>query len=57
MVGWDPPLVNKATKEAAPDEALDQVGMVMPNIIKALVTAPLSEDPIHFSTLDIKHGS
>ena len=28
----------------------------MPRIIEALATAPLSEDPIHFSTLDIKDG-
>ena len=40
-------------KETAPAEALDQVGTVMPRIIEALVTSPLSEDPIHFSKLDI----
>ena len=43
-------------KEAALAEAFDQVGTVMPRIIKALETAPLSEDPIHFSKLDIKDG-
>ena len=53
---WDLPSVNKATKEAAPAEALEQVGTFMPRIIGALVTAPLSEDPIHFSKLDIKDG-
>ena len=53
---WDITLVNKATKETAPAEALDQVGTVMPHIIEALATAPLSEDPIHFSKLDIKDG-
>ena len=57
MAGWDLPSVNKATKEEAPAEALEQVGMVMPHIIESLVTAPLSEDPIHFSKLDIKYGS
>ena len=30
--------------------------MVMPCIIKAFATAPLSEYPIHFSKLDIKDG-
>ena len=54
--GWDLPSTNKATKETAPAEALDQVGTVMTRIIKALATAPLSEDPIHFSKLDIKDG-
>ena len=28
----------------------------MPRIIEALETAPLLEDPIHFSKLDIKDG-
>ena len=35
-------------------EALEQVGTVMTRIMEALVTAPLLEDPIHFSKLDIK---
>ena len=48
--------MNKATKETSPAEALDQVGMVIPRIIKALTTALLSEDTIHFSKLDIKDG-
>ena len=48
--------MNEATKETAPAEALEQVGTVMPRIIEALATAPLSEDPIHFSKLDIKDG-
>ena len=56
MLEWDIPLVNKTTKETAPAEALEQVGTVMPRIIKALATAPLSEYPIHFSKLDIKDG-
>ena len=54
--GSDLPSVNKATKETALDEALEYVGTVILHIIKALVTAPLSEDPIHFSILDIKYG-
>ena len=43
VAGWDLPLVNEATKETLPSEALDQVGNVMPRIIEALATAPLSE--------------
>ena len=47
--------MNEAKKETAPAEALEQVGTVMPYIIEALVTAPLLEEPIHFSKLDIKY--
>ena len=54
--GWDLPSVNEATNKTAPDEALEQVGTVMPRIIKALATALLSEDPIHFIKLGIKDG-
>ena len=56
VAGWNLPYVKKATTETAPTEALDQVGTVMPRIIEALSTAQLSEDPIHFSKLDIKDG-
>ena len=48
--------MNKETKETAPAEALEQLGTVMPRIISALATAPLLEDPIHISKLDIKDG-
>ena len=51
---WDLPLVSEATKEKSSAEALDQSGTYMTRIIKALATAPLSEDPIRFSKLDIK---
>ena len=53
---WDLPSVDEATKEKAPDEALEKVGKVTTHIIEALSTAPLSEDPIHFSKLDIRYG-
>ena len=54
VTGWDLPSVNKVTKETSPSEALEQVGTFMPHIIEALAIAPLSEEPIHFSKLDIK---
>ena len=54
MAGWYLPTVNEATKKTSPNEALEKVGMIMPRIIKALVTVLLSEDPIHFSKLNIK---
>ena len=56
VAGWDLPSVNEETKEKSPAEALEQVGTVNSHIIEALATAPLSEDPIHFSKLDIKDG-
>ena len=56
VAGWALPSMNKATKETAPAEVLEQVGTVMPRTINALATDPLSEDPIHFSKLDIKYG-
>ena len=43
-------------KETSPAEALEQVGTFIPHIIGALATVLLSEDPIHFSKLDIKDG-
>ena len=56
VAAWDLPSVKKATKETAPAEALEKMRTVMPCIIEALVTVPLSGDPIHFSKLDIKDG-
>ena len=56
VTGLDLLSVNIATKETSPAEALEQVGTVITHIIKALATAPLSEDPIHFSKLDVKDG-
>ena len=49
-------MVKKLMKETSPAEALEQVGTVMPRIIKVLATAPLLQDPIQFSKLDIKDG-
>ena len=56
MEGWDLPSLNEETKETDPDEALGQAGTVMRCNVRALATATLSEDPIHFSKLDIKYG-
>ena len=49
MAGWDIPSVNEATKETAQAESIEQVVTVISRIIEALATAPLSDDPIHFS--------
>ena len=53
---WYLPSVEKATKETAPAEALEQVGTFMPRIIEVLETAPLSEDPTYLSKLEIKNA-
>ena len=50
-------MVKKSLKETSPAEEFDQVGTVMPHIIEALATDPLSEDPIRLIKLDIKDGS
>ena len=55
VAGWYLPLVNKVMKETSPDEALEQVGTVMPYIIEELATDPPSKYPIHFSKLDNKY--
>ena len=56
VVWWDITSTDEATKETSQAEYLEKLGTVMPRIIKALATTPLSEDPIHFSKLDIKDG-
>ena len=56
VAGWYLTSVNDVTKEKSPSEVLEQVETVRPCIIKTLETAPLYEDPIHFSKLDIKYG-
>ena len=56
VTGWYLPYVNEETKVTSQAAALEQVVTFMPRIIEALATAPLSEDPIHFSKLDIKDG-
>ena len=57
MVAWYLlPLVNDATKKWALQEAMDQIGSVLPQIIEALAMAPGENSDILFSKLDIKDG-
>ena len=56
MVGYNLPLVNDATEHCAPEEAMDQIGSVLPWIIEALALAPIEEGAVMFSKLDIKDG-
>ena len=50
------PSVNDATMRMAPEEAMDQIGSVLPQMIEALAAAPLDGGDIMFSTFDIKVG-
>ena len=54
--GYALPSVNDASKSCAPEEAIDQIGTVLPRIIEALATADPSKGDIRFSKLDIKDG-
>ncbi len=54
--GYSVPSVNEATKDTAPEEAIHQIGTVLPRIIEAMASAPLEGGDIMFSKLDIKDG-
>ena len=56
VAGYLLPSVNDATKKYAPEEAIDQIGSVLPRIIEALTMAPVEDGGILFSKLDIKDG-
>ena len=53
---YELPLVNEATIYREPPGAMDQIGLVLPQIIKALAYAPLENGDISFSKLNIKDG-
>ena len=40
----------------APEEAMDQIGSVLPRMIEALAATPMEGGDIMFSKLDIKDG-
>ena len=52
------PSVNEATRASAPEEAINQIGSVLPRIIEAMANAPPTETAgaIVWSKLDIKDG-
>ena len=41
MVGYNLPSVNEATEHIAAKEVMDQIGIVLPRLIKTLALAPL----------------
>ena len=56
LAGYDLPSVNEATVHMAPEEAMDQIGQVLPRIIEAMASAPLDGGDIMLSKLDISNG-
>ena len=54
--GYALPSVNEATERCAPEEALDQIGQVLPRIIAAMAEAPLEDGDIVLMKTDIKDG-
>jgi hypothetical protein len=51
------PSVNETTtNNAAPLEAMSELGRVLPRIIHAMATTPIDETPLLFAKLDIKDG-
>ena len=56
VAGYLLPSVNNVTVRMAPEEAIDQIGSVLPWMIEALAAAPMEGDDIMFSKLDIKDG-
>ena len=58
MAGYLLPSVNDATVRMAPEEAIDQIGTVLPRIIEALAPAPIPMDGVDiiFRKLDTKDG-
>ena len=54
MTGYNLPSVNEATEHIAPKEAIDQIGTVLPRLIKAMASSLLDKGNVMFSKLDIK---
>ena len=56
IAGHALPSVNEATKNMAPEDAINQIGSVLPRIIEAMAAAPIEGGDIMFSKLDISDG-
>ena len=55
VAGYDLPSVNEATKDTAPEEAIEQIGTVLPRLIEAFANAPPGE-ALRLMKLDITDG-
>ena len=56
VAGYLLPSVNDATKDYAPEEAISQVGSVLPRIIEALTRVDASEGPVSMMKVDLTDG-
>ena len=56
IAGYMLPSVNDATRDTAPEDAIGQIGSVLPRIIEAMANATDLETDLMFSKLDITDG-
>ena len=56
VAGYLLPLVNDATKDCAPEEAISQIGSVLPRIIEALARVDASDGPVSMMKVDLTDG-
>ena len=56
MNGYEVPSVNEATKICAPEDAINQIGSVLPRIIEALAETANDPTDVMFAKIDIKDG-
>ena len=53
VAGYFLPSVNDATKDCAPEEAISQIGSVLPRIIEALVRMDVSKGPVSMMKVEV----
>jgi hypothetical protein len=56
VAGYLLPSVNDATKDCAPEEAISQIGSVLPRIIEALARMDASEGAVSMMKVDLTDG-
>ena len=56
VAGYLLPSVNDATKDCAPEEAISQIGTVLPRIIEALARIDESKGPVSMMKVDLTDG-
>ena len=56
VAGYLLPSVNEATKDCAPEEAIAQIGSVLPRIIEALAAVDTDKGPVHLMKVDLTDG-
>jgi hypothetical protein len=56
VAGYLLPSVNEATKDCAPEEAIAQIGSVLPRIIEALARVDPSKGPVSLMKVDLTDG-